>query len=253
MNKDDVTIVIVTSVIPSHPSTHIVDETIRSIRHYFPTNEIIIQIDGLRDERINRKDDYDEYKNRILWKALHEDTNILPIIFDRFSHQTTMMSKTINMIKTPLMLYVEGDAPLVTDEPIDWDKCINFIETGQGKTIRFHFEASIPEPHKHLMFKLNGDFLETAQWSQRPHLTTVDYYRDIVLPLMPDKEFIEDTLHGLIQDHILPYEKYSKMGWEEHKLHIYHPEGNIKRSLHLDGRAGTRKFTTDDEAWGYTE
>jgi hypothetical protein len=38
-----------------------------------------------------------------------------------------------------------------------------------------------------------------------------------------------------------------------HKLWIYHPEGNIKRSYHLDGREGGRKFTTDDDAWGYKE
>jgi hypothetical protein len=42
-------------------------------------------------------------------------------------------------------------------------------------------------------------------------------------------------------------------GWDKHKLWIYHPEGSIKRSYHLDGRAGTRKFTSDDDVWGYTE
>ena len=253
MNKNDVTIVVVTSVLPSHPSTEILDQTLQSIRYHFPENEIILQIDGLRSERQNRKNDYDEYKNRVLWKCLHEDKNILPLIFDEFSHQSTMMFKTIDMIKTPLFLYVEGDAPLVTDEPIDWQECINFIESGWANTIRFHFEAFVPEPHKHLMFNLNGNFLETAQWSQRPHLTTVKYYKEMVLPHIPQKEFIEDTFHGLIQDHILPYDKFSQMGWEQHKLHIYHPQGNIKRSLHLDGRQGGRKFTSDDEVWGYKE
>lgn len=253
MNKDDVTIVVVTSVLPSHPNTRILDETLKSIRYHFPSNEIIIQIDGLRDERLNRKNDYDEYKNQVLWKSLHEDKNLLPIIFDRFSHQTTMMFQTIDMIKTPLMLYVEGDAPLVTDEVIDWDECINFIETGQANTIRFHFESVIPEPHRHLMFNLNGHFLETAQWSQRPHLSKTTYYRDVIIPRMPEKEFIEDNFHGVIQDQILPYDKFSQMGWESHKLHIYHPDGSIKRSYHLDGREGTRKFTSDDETWGITE
>jgi hypothetical protein len=40
-------------------------------------------------------------------------------------------------------------------------------------------------------------------------------------------------------------------GWESHKLWIYHPEGSIKRSYHLDGRQGTRKYTSDDDVWGY--
>jgi hypothetical protein len=91
MNKNDVTIVMVTSVLPSHPDTRILDETIREVRVHFPENEIILQIDGLREERLNRKADYDEFKSRVLWKCLHEWKNVLPIIFDEHSHQTTMM------------------------------------------------------------------------------------------------------------------------------------------------------------------
>ena len=48
MHKRDITIVLVTSVLPSHPNTDIIDETIKSIRFHFPDNEIIMQIDGLR-------------------------------------------------------------------------------------------------------------------------------------------------------------------------------------------------------------
>jgi hypothetical protein len=251
MHKNDVTIILATSIIPDHPSTEMIDETIKSIRHHFPDNEIIMQIDGLRREQQHRKADYDEYKNRILWKCLHEYKNVLPIIFDKHSHQTTMMRKTIDLIQTSLLLYVEGDAPLVTDEVIDWNKCLDFIEYEKANTIRFHFEALIPEPHKHLMFGLEDGFMKTAQWSQRPHLTRVSYYKNVILPPLKEKTFIEDRTHGIIQDDILPYDKFSIDGWNKHKLWIYHPEGNIKRSYHLDGRQGTRKFTSDDDVWGY--
>jgi trehalose-6-phosphate synthase len=77
MNKRDITIVMATSVITDHPNTKMIDQTISDIRVHFPDNEIIMQIDGLREEQQNRKKDYDEYKNRILWKCLHEDKNIL--------------------------------------------------------------------------------------------------------------------------------------------------------------------------------
>ena len=59
MNKNDITVIVVTSVLPDHPDTSILDETIDSIRYHFPKNEIILQIDGLREERLNRKNDYD--------------------------------------------------------------------------------------------------------------------------------------------------------------------------------------------------
>lgn len=243
MNKNDITIVVPTSVLPSHPDTKILDETINSIRFHFPENDIILQIDGLRHERKNRKEDYDEFKNRILWKCLHEWKNVLPIIFDRHSHQTTMMKESIGEIKTSAMLYVEGDTPLVTDMDINWEECLDMFEYRKAKTIRFHFEAFIPEPHEYLMLVKEGNFLQTVQWSQRPHLSLVEYYRNTVLPYCNEKTFIEDRFHGKVQDD----------GWEEHKLWIYHPEGSIKRSYHLDGRAGTKKFTDDDLAWGYIE
>ena len=243
MNKDNVTIIVATSIIPSHPDTSILDETIDSIRNHFPDNEIILQVDGLRKERLNRKDDYDEFKSRILWKCLHQWKNVLPVIFDQHSHQTNMMKETIDLVQTAAMIYVEGDAPLTPDIEIDWQKCLDLLEYEKANTIRFHFEASIPVEHEHLMFGLEDGFMKTTQWSQRPHLSLTKYYREVVLPTCDEITFIEDKFHGVVQDD----------GWDKHKLWIYHPEGNIKRSYHLDGRAGTRKFTQDDDVWGYTE
>lgn len=245
MNIKDITVVIPTSVIPSHPSTDIIEETINTIRVHLPDNEIIIQVDGLRDERLDWKDRYDEFKNRLLWKSLHEWTNVLPIIFDEHLHQTDMMRRTINLIKTPALLYVESDTPLTPDLPIDWQSCLDMLDSQKAYTIRFHFESVIPEPHLHLMLDEEDGFLKTLQWSQRPHLSLVSYYRSVVLPNVPEKTFIEDTFHGYVQDR----------AWDKSRLWIYYPnEGNnIKRSYHLDGRAGTRKFTSDDLDWGYTE
>jgi hypothetical protein len=251
MNKNDITIIVATSVLPSHPDTKIIDETISAIRAHFPNNEIILQIDGLREERLSHKIHYDEYKNKVLWKCLHEWKNVLPIIFDEHSHQTTMMKKTIDIINTSVMLYVEGDAPITPDCEIDWQKCLDMLEYQKANTIRFHFEASIPFEHNHLMFGIEDGFMKTSQWSQRPHISTVKYYRDIVLPFSHERTFIEDRFHGKVQDDCLPYDNFNQKGWEIHKLWIYHPEGNIKRSYHLDGREGTQKFTVDDDAWGY--
>ena len=128
MHKRDITIILVTSIIPDHPNTTMIDQTIKDIRVHFPDNEIIMQIDGLREEQRDRKKDYDEYKNCILWKCLHEWKNVLPIIFKEHSHQTTMMKQTIGIIDTSAMLYVEGDAPLTPDYEIDWQKCLDMLD-----------------------------------------------------------------------------------------------------------------------------
>jgi len=249
MHTRDITIVMATSVLPSHPDTRIIDETVSKIRYHFPENEIIMQIDGLREEQRDRKYDYNEYKNRVLWKCLHEWKNVLPVIFRNHEHQTNMMKDTISLIKTPVLLYVEGDAPL-TENHIDWQKCLDMIEYNKANTIRFHFEQRIPKEHSHLMFGLDDGFMKTSQWSQRPHLSKVSYYRDIVLPNAWSGTFIEDGFHGIV---IEDCKIHGDVGWDKHKLWIYHPENGIQRSYHLDGREGTRKFTTDDLVWGYKE
>jgi hypothetical protein len=245
MNSKDVTIVIPTSVIPSHPDTKIIEETIDSIRHYFPDNEIILQVDGLRDERLDWKDRYDEYKNRILWKSLHEWTNVLPIVFTEHKHQSTMMKETIDLINTSLILYIESDTPLIKNK-INLQECLDMLKTDNCNTIRFHFEKTIPEVHNYLMLGKEANFLKTIQWSQRPHLSKVSYYRDVVLEQSPDKDFIETILYGYTVSN----------DWDLTKTWIYYPNNglDIKSSYDLDGRAGTRTFRiSDDIAWGLTE
>ena len=249
MHLRDVTIIMATSVLPSHPDTRIIDETVAAIRKHFPDNEIIMQIDGLREEQQDRKKDYDEYKNRVLWKCMHEWKNVLPVVFRNHEHQTNMMLDTINIIKTPILLYVEGDAPLTSDN-IDWQKCLDMFEYDKANTIRFHFEQQIPKEHSHLMFGLEDNFMKTSQWSQRPHLSRVTYYKDEVLQKAWKGTFIEDGFHGVV---IEDCKIHGDLGWSKHKLWIYHPEGGIRRSYHLDGREGTRKFTSDDLVWGYKE
>jgi DNA-dependent RNA polymerase auxiliary subunit epsilon len=60
MQISDVTIVIPTSYIPSHPSTKVIEETIKNTRFHFPDNEIILQIDGMRQEQIMYEKEYIE-------------------------------------------------------------------------------------------------------------------------------------------------------------------------------------------------
>lgn len=242
---DNITIILVTSVLPSHPNTRVIDETMKAIRTQLPNVEIIMQIDGLREEQLDRKENYDEYKTQVLWKCLHEWDNVLPIVFTEHSHQSTMMRETIDLIKTPLMLYVEGDAPLTPDRDIDWDKCVQYILDGSASTIRFHHEEVLPKEHESLMIgQPENGFRKTFQWSQRPHLSTVRYYKDVVLPSVKERAFIEDTFHGIVhQDWIVD----GKIGWYRHRLVIYYPKDGLQRSYHIDGREGGLKYTSDDE------
>lgn len=252
MNINDITIVMPTSVSPLHPSTDLIDEVISSVRKYFPDNEIILQVDGLRKEQLHRKESYDEYKNRILWKSLHEWKNVLPIIFDKHSHQSTMMADTIDFIKTPLLLYIEGDVKLRDNINVDWQEVVDILDSEKAYTVRFYsFNVTIEPDHMYLMGKQEGDFIQSWQWSQQPHVSYVKYYREMVLPHTTPKLFIEDIFYGKVFSDCTS----SKKGWDKHRLWLYNPVGSsdIRVAQHLDGRRNLRKFTGDDEAWGLTE
>ena len=239
-----VTIVVPTSPIPSHPSTDILDETLGSIRHHFPTAKIVLTFDGVRPEQEARRADYYDYIRRALWRADHHWGNVIPVIFDHHLHQAEMMRWALDEVDTPLVLYVEHDTPLVTDWDIDWDKITGLVMSGDFYSIRLYHEAVVPEPHLGLMRGRRGDILKTSQWSQRPHLTTAAFYRRLIADHfgVGEKAFIEDRMHGVVECAV---REDGDFGWDQWRLGIYAPEdgrNNFKRSYHLDGRAGQDNY-----------
>jgi len=237
-----ITVVVPVSPIKSHPDTEILTETLHSVRTCLPDAEVFLTFDGVRAEQADRADDYTEFIRRILWLANHEFGNMLPLLFNQHRHQTGMMRACLEQIDTPLILYVEQDTPLVTDEPIDWDSIREFISYGHSNVVRLHHEGVIPTDHEHMMHGHDAEFIQTSQWSQRPHLASTAYYRRIMEShFTPDaKSFIEDKMHGVLDQ---AFRRDGLDGWRQHRVHIWDPgTGNMKRSYHTDGRAGEPKY-----------
>ncbi len=244
--EDVVTLLIPTSPIPSHPSTHIIEETIVSIREQLPTAEILVMVDGVRDELADRKADYDEYVRRLIWLCRHRWSNVLPVVFDEHQHQANMTRLTLEaQVRTPLVLFVEHDTPIVGD--IDWPGLCAGVLSGEADVIRLHHESRILDDHRHLM--VDEDTVEmgparvpamrTAQWSQRPHVASADWYRRTLDEHFPTtgRTMIEDRLYTFVATPWL-----ERNEWGTHKVWIYTPPGNIQRSTHTDGREGDDKF-----------
>lgn len=237
-----ITVVTPVSPIKSHPDTTILEETITSVRALLPSAEIFLTFDGIRDEQTSRKADYDEFIHRTLWLADHVWGNVVPFLFDEHEHQSGMMRHIIDKIDTSLLLYVEQDTPIVTDEPIDMPAIEQMILDGESNLVRLYHEGVMPAEHMHLMHGRSNQFIETSQWSQRPHVASTAYYRRILNSHFTagSKCFIEDRMYGILEDaeRIDGYQ-----GWVQHRIHIYDPgNGNMKRSYHTDGRAGESKF-----------
>jgi hypothetical protein len=151
-----------------------------------------------------------------------------------------MMRVAIEEVKTDLILYVEHDTPLIPNKVINWDECVDKIESGDAYTVRFHFRDVIPEEHNSLIIGKQGNFVRTYQWSQRPHLTTKLYYQQVLDSFEPDgKHFIEDQWHAIVMN---DFNQNGMYGWFKHRLWIYHPKGGIQRSYNLNGRGDESKY-----------
>jgi len=244
MPNERLTVLVATSPIMSHPDTKIIEETLDSIRHHTDA-PIYIMCDGVRPEQQHYKENYEEYLRKLVWLTNFKYENVVPWIYDEHLHQAEMTSRTLKHVDTEYIMFVEHDTPLVTDYKIPFNQIYSCL--ADADLVRLHHEAGIHPEHQHLMvpdsYKNFGThrFQKTAQWSQRPHIATTAYYRRILDQYFDGgKTMIEDRMHGITQQGWL---ERGLPGWQDHRLYMYTPEGNMKRSYHLDGR-GT------DPKWG---
>jgi hypothetical protein len=236
--ETEITVLVSSSPIPSHPSLAIIQETLDSIRYHLPDAKIIIMLDGVREEQKDREKAYHQHIMQLATKLLaSKDRQVRLYPFNDFTHQAWMTMKTLETIYSPLILFVEHDTPLV-DKPIDWPLLKRMIREGYTNHIRLHYDEQIHPEHQHLMRgKLTENLIKTVQWHQRPHLAHATWYEQILANNFTEKSrtWIEDKV----------YSPVTCAPWEEYKLTVYDPEGtgqNMKRSRDLNGRAGDKKY-----------
>lgn len=248
--RDLITVVIPTSPIPSHPSTAIIEETVASVRSHLPNSPILIQQDGLRSEQEGIRGQYNDYCGN-LFHLIETWGNASLHRFETFQHQASMMKKTINHITTPLMIYVEHDTPLCEGKEIDWDGIAQLVVSQTLHSVRLHhYDLGWIHPdHEYLMLDRERVYYEpqhvpvirTVQWSQRAHVTTVDFYKRLLSYFGDEsRTMIEDHFYNVVTQEVAWRGK--EAAWDMWRLAIYTPKGHIKRSRDLNGRAGGPKF-----------
>ncbi len=238
VRRQSVTAIITTSPIPSHPSTKILEETLESIYAQIGKIPVVIACDGIREEQRAFEARYHEYLRQIVWKSHHVWSNVQVVISHTHRHQAGTTELALREVDTPLLLFMEHDTPF-SEEPIDWEACIEMMLYRGADVLRFHHEAQVHPEHTHLMRDhetvniLGVPVRRTTQWSQRPHLADANYYRKMLATYFKPgaNTMIEDRMHGVAQDRPAM-----------HRIAIYHPEGTIRRSLHTDGRGDQPKF-----------
>ncbi len=236
MHKD-ISALVSSSPIRGHPSTAIIEETLRSIRYHLPDSPILIMLDGVRPEQEHYAKRYLEYIKNLVGKAVFTMDNVKLVPFTEFTHQAGMTIKTLEMVHTPLILFVEHDTPLM-DRPIDWKMLKEAILSGATNHIRLHYDEQIHQDHQHMMCGLlTPHLIKCVQWHQRPHLANTEWYRKVL------SENFGPESRTWVEDKI--YSPVSVAPWEDYRLTIYDPNGNgleMKRSRDLNGRAGDKKY-----------
>jgi hypothetical protein len=252
----NLTVLIPTSPIPSHPSTAILDETISNIRKYTDA-KIIIMADGVHKSLEHRKADYDAYlvtvENRISVGAYGDcQLNWFP----QHVHQSMMTQYVLkSMVTTPLIMFCEHDTSPIGDIPFkEICECVKISD--HINYVRFNIFEQIPNEHQYLMIGKSEYYYQeivdgvdgpeiwltrTIQWSQRPHIAKTQWYLSLLERYFTDNRYsmIEDVMHSVVQ---VEYEKNGNV--DKFGLAIYTPEGNQLRSYHADGRGSDEKIIT---------
>lgn len=237
------TILMPTSVIPSHPSMAKIEAVHASVRFHHPDADIIIMCDGIRDEQLHRTDDYEAYLYELIdacnFKAGWEHT--YPLVFESHQHQAGMTRWALDHVHTPLILFAEHDIQMVTDMPIDWPSITALAESGDVDVVKFSFESMGVHPeHEHMALDpeiviMHGcPVRRSVQWSQRPHVAKTEYYQRMIHDHFPasSRTMIEDRMHSVAQE--FP---------ENHVIASYIPlEGSAVRCFHIDGREDDEKY-----------
>jgi hypothetical protein len=246
---DLITVVIPTSPIPGHPNTADIVETVESVREQLGDCDIVIAADGVRPEQLDRTADYEEYLRRLLWLANFRWHNVWPMRLGEWGHQANTVRAALAKVRTPLVLFVEHDCPLVGD--IEWAKLCAFVQSGDAHHLRLHISPEFHSDHEPLMLDhetVQRDTLagpipvrRTVQWWARPHLSTAAFWRSNILPHFTEESrtMIEDRLYGIAWS---AWKDRGEQGWDDWRLWVYTPEGSFLRSRHLDSRKDAPKF-----------
>jgi hypothetical protein len=236
-----VTVIMPTSPSPQHPSTAIIEETIESVRERLPRAELLVLCDGVRPQQEHLRGAYSDYLDQLVDLCGRRWSNVLPILHGSHLHQGLMARRAMREFRTPLVLFVEHDTPLTGEIP--FDDLAKPLLGGKLDLLRLHHEAGILEPHRPLMLDvepvdmLGVPVIRTAQWSQRPHLARYSFYRNVLTEFfgVKSRTMIEDVMHGVTDQ---AWREHGEDGWRKYRLGIYAPDGDMKRSTHLDGRRG---------------
>jgi len=228
----DLTIIITASYIPTHPSIELMYQVLSSLKLLkLPDNTKIILAHDYND-----KQDYKKYLEN-LEEYIKDFPNISMYVRKDRGYLVGNIENVIDKVDTKYMLILQHDLPFINQVEIDINKVILDMENNKKlKHIRFSIfnNNKVNKKTSDCWNNLYGEQVEesnytytrTPFWSDQNHLTTLDYYKEIILPETKGEIFMENKLM---------YKSSNEEIHNKYGTYIYGPMGQKRTILHLDG------------------
>lgn len=230
--EKQITAVVTTSPLPSHPSTHFIDQAYRSIRFHLPSVPVVILADGVHPKNAQYKEQYEEYKTK-LWALDWPNTELIE--FPDFTHQMGMIRTVFEraIIRTPFVLWCEHDMAL-TQDFIDWEKILQALTDRETDSVRFSdTNSSItggwqtsPADLYTRKTRSGLDLLYTREFLTWPNIARRELYKAIIDHAQVGQTHLEFVGRDFIE--------HTEEG-KTFQLAIYNPPQR-KRAVNFDGR-----------------
>ena len=196
----DTTIIILSSLIPTHPSIQILNETFHSlsILNGLPANTpILISVDGLptkknTPENISR---LHKYVKRLRLR-FRKDPHVTIINNYEYGHISNSIKVALEIVETKFIYVLQHDFKFVNH--VNHTALVNAMEEhpNEIQCVRFGFDRRKPAPNRNLCknvweFNFEQIHFHLVKFSDNNHFTTKAYYETVLQKLGPIPREIE--------------------------------------------------------------
>jgi hypothetical protein len=278
----DLTIIITTSAIPSHPSTDVIDEVIEALVHIKSPNvnitDVYIVCDGYNIRGLDEKPNFKPPKITVEKSADYE--LYISVLEKKYSQYKIIkrnkrygfaknLRYILDMVETTYVLVVQHD--WVFRKDVDLDKIMCAMD--KSDEIKYvNFMSSSSTNYLNRIFKLkNGfkghkidkeqiiksnkekfgiDIVPLMFWYDKPHICRTDYYKSFVFG-QKHYDSLRDKLiqiRSFVEDSLgnVILNNVKKNGLSAHAAYgtyLYYEEPDAEYVSHSNGRA----FITDEQ------
>lgn len=239
----DLTLLIPASPIPSHPNTAVIERALDSLLTHLPDGAFrtIVCHDppspSLAPDRSNAFERYLQRLERLTAAGKYRRLDIDVTTAPRWGHLAGSLRHTIGRVQSEFVFILQHDFFLTEHLPI-----LDLIEMmrrhPEVKHLRLNRKANLPrlwdgrtEERRRFFAERSFDGVRVCQtlaWSDNPHLARTEYYSDLILPLVGDRQTFPEN----VCDPLNTPESHAQFG-----TFVYGAEGQASTVGHLDGAA----------------